>query len=607
MLPYTPAATPPAWLTAAYPEVLNADKDGNVMHHGHRRHYNYNSPVYQAYTRRIVEALGRRYGQHPAIVGWQLDNEINCEINDFYSEADRKAFRAYLRQKFGTLDKLNEAIGARFWNQTYTDWSQVDMERFSPHEHQNPHMRLLELRFISRSAVNYAKLQADTLRPFIGDRFITTNGLFSHLDNFDMVNKALDFITYDSYPNFAYGDEGVNGRHSSLRDRAWSWNLSLARALSPNFGIMEQQSGANGWDFSMLAPMPKPGQMTLWSMQSIAHGAEYVSYFRWRTAPYGTEIYWHGLNDYDNRPNRRMAEVTAFGKRVRKLSGLAGSRYEAKVALVTDYLNEWDGERDLWHGPIDRASSGAIFTACQESHTPLDRLYIRHTKDFDTTLQDLRRYDVLFYPHAAILTEDTARLLESYCAQGGKLVMGARTGYKDEYGRCPMMPMPGYASKLCGVRVADYSIARADEPAVITAGGREIDAPNFIESLEAVDGTAEGVYQAGPMKGETALVCKAYPSGGEACYWGSGFSRDAALLFLDRFGVKEPYADVAEIPACVEAAVRRSEKERVLFLLNYTGEEQTVHFIKAVYDLDHDREVSGDTILAPYQAFVARL
>jgi len=395
--------------------------------------------------------------------------------------------------------------------------------------------------------------------------------------------------------------------HSSLRDRAWSWNLSLARALSPNFGIMEQQSGANGWDFSMLAPMPKPGQMTLWSMQSIAHGADYVSYFRWRTAPYGTEIYWHGLNDYDNRPNRRMAEVTAFGKRVRKLSGLAGSRYEAKVALVTDYLNEWDGERDLWHGPIDRASSGAIFTACQESHTPLDRLYIRHTKDFDTTLQDLRRYDVLFYPHAAILTEDTARLLESYCAQGGKLVMGARTGYKDEYGRCPMMPMPGYASKLCGVRVADYSIARADEPAVITAGGREIDAPNFIESLEAVDGTAEGVYQAGPMKGETALVCKAYPSGGEACYWGSGFSRDAALLFLDRFGVKEPYADVAEIPACVEAAVRRSEKERVLFLLNYTGEEQTVHFIKAVYDLDHDREVSGDTILAPYQAFVARL
>lgn len=339
----TPTATPPAWLTAAYPEVLNADKDGNVMHHGHRRHYNYNSPVYQAYTRRIVEALGRRYGQHPAIVGWQLDNEINCEINDFYSEADRKAFRAYLRQKFGTLDKLNEAIGARFWNQTYTDWSQVDMERFSPHEHQNPHMRLLELRFISRSAVNYAKLQADTLRPFIGDRFITTNGLFSHLDNFDMVNKALDFITYDSYPNFAYGDEGVNGRHSSLRDRAWSWNLSLARALSPNFGIMEQQSGANGWDFSMLAPMPKPGQMTLWSMQSIAHGADYVSYFRWRTAPYGTEIYWHGLNDYDNRPNRRMAEVTAFGKRVRKLSGLAGSRYEAKVALVADYLNEWDG------------------------------------------------------------------------------------------------------------------------------------------------------------------------------------------------------------------------------------------------------------------------
>ena len=35
----TPSATPPAWLTAKYPEVLNADINGIPYEHGARRHY----------------------------------------------------------------------------------------------------------------------------------------------------------------------------------------------------------------------------------------------------------------------------------------------------------------------------------------------------------------------------------------------------------------------------------------------------------------------------------------------------------------------------------------------------------------------------------------
>lgn len=93
----TPSATPPAWLTHAHPEVLNSRQDGTLYRHGHRRHYNYNSPVYHAYVRRVVTKLAERYGDHPAIIGWQIDNELNCETNVFYSEADHKAFRAWLK------------------------------------------------------------------------------------------------------------------------------------------------------------------------------------------------------------------------------------------------------------------------------------------------------------------------------------------------------------------------------------------------------------------------------------------------------------------------------------------------------------------------------
>lgn len=285
----TPTATPPAWLTHAHPEVLNADKDGTLTYHGHRRHYNYNSPVYHQYVRRIVTKLADRYGLHPAVIGWQLDNELNCETNEFHSAADHEAFRTWLRSRFGTLEALNEAIGGRFWSQSYSDWDEVTMERPVVGGVGNPHIALLEKEFISDSAIAFARLQADILRPRIGGRFITTNGMFGHLRNDILTRDVLDFYCFDNYPNFAYGQSGINGGiDAKLADRITSLNLSRVRGFSPNFAIMEEQSGAQGWDHRMLSPMPLPGQLRQWTMQSIAHGADYVSYFRWRTAVYGT-------------------------------------------------------------------------------------------------------------------------------------------------------------------------------------------------------------------------------------------------------------------------------------------------------------------------------
>lgn len=349
----TPTATPPAWLTEKYPEVLNANMDGVLYRHGGRRHYNYNSPKYQELTRIIVEKSASHYAKHPAIIGWQIDNELNCEKNEFYSESDTIAFRKFLMEKYGSIDALNEAWGTNFWNQTYNSFEEVYVPRTTLSNNTNPHEVLDYTRFVSDSACKFAKLQSDIIRKYIkpGD-FITTNGLFGNLDNQRMTNESLDFITYDSYPNFAYCLDAYN-KDNFLKDRMWSRNLSEVRAVSKNFGIMEQQSGANGWNTGMAAPTPKPGQMTLWTMQSVAHGADYVSYFRWRTCTYGTEIYWHGILDYSGRDNRRLAEVKSVHEKFQKLSEIAGSKYEAKVGFLKDYDNAWDSQLDVWHEKVE--------------------------------------------------------------------------------------------------------------------------------------------------------------------------------------------------------------------------------------------------------------
>lgn len=599
----TPTATPPAWLTTAHPEVLNARMDGTIMHHGHRRHYNYNSEIYREYTRKIVTKLAERYATHPAVIGWQIDNEINCEMNVFYSDADRAAFREYLKAHFGTLDALNDAIGARFWNQTYSSWDQVDLERPTLHDHANPHMALLEKRFFSKSAIAYVKLQADILRAHVGDRFITTNGIFGHLDSAEMTQTALDFLTYDSYPNFAYGvEQGINGGSSELGDRFWSYQLSNARSYSANFGVMEQQSGANGWDFRMLAPMPKPGQMTLWAMQSIAHGADFVSFFRWRTCAYGTEIYWHGINDYANKDNRRVREVGALHEILKPLAAVAGSRYEARVALLCDYLNEWDGERDQWHGPLDRASRAAIFAAAQRLHTPLDLVHLRFTDNHETTAEELSRYGLVFYPHATILTEKAARVLEEYVKNGGTLIMGARTGYKDEYGRCIMSPTPGFARSITGAEVIDYTFARKEEaPVTIDWDGNLLSAPNFHDVLECVEGgEVLARFVGGYFEGAPALIKKAYPGGGAAYYLGSGFGEDCVKMFLEKLGFAEPYAGLVSCPEGVELSARVKGSEKWIFLLNYAGQSAEVSVKASLTDAVTGEAVSGSLTLPPY-------
>ncbi len=604
----TPTATPPVWLTEKYPEVLNASKDGTLYRHGLRRHYNYNSEVYRAFTARIVEKIASHYCAHPAVIGWQIDNELNCETNVFYSEADHKAFRTYMKDKFKDLDTLNDAMGTVFWNQTYTSWDELFLSRPTVNGVSNPHLSLEEKRFISHSTISYCRLQSDIIRRYMRKgQFITTNGVFGHVDSHEMTDTALDFITYDSYPNFAFDFDAVAdpGMQGGFFDRNSSWNLTNTRSISPIFGIMEQQSGAGGWDARMRQPAPKPGQMRLWSMQSIAHGADFISYFRWRTCWVGTEIYWHGLNDYSNMPNRRLEELKRIRDDVKKLGDVTGAEFKADIALVRDYDNLWDAEQDRWHGPLQQFSEYGWFYAAQKNHVPMDILYLHNNGSIKSGLDGMKKYKLLIYPHATILIRETAELLKAYVEQGGILVMGARTGYKDEYGRCPMRPMPGFAEELCAVRVIDYThVGPTDSPEYAVWDAETTEAPIFNDILEAQNGAKVLAYFKGNYyDGAPALTANSLGSG-TAYYFGAGFSMDTAGVFLKKLGFTQPYAHMVELPETIELAVRKKGGKTYLFVLNYSASDAEINLKLPMTDLLTKKKLSGLTMLEKYGVMV---
>ena len=597
----TPTATPPAWLTKKYPEVLNAHSDGKRLEHGGRRHYNYNSPVYREKTALIVEKLACHFGQHPAVIGWQIDNELNCEMDEFYSEADNCAFRIFLQDKYGTLEELNRAWGTIFWNQTYTDWEEIVLPKRTRSGNPNPHALLDYARFISHSARDYALLQSKILRKYLkeGD-FITTNGRFDHLGNHELSKESLDFYTYDSYPDMAYNADG--GRQpSGLRDRESSQNLSEVRSVSPIFGIMEQQSGPNGWTTCMAAPAPKPGQMTLWTMQSIAHGADYVSYFRWRTCTFGTEMYWHGRLDYSGRENRRIAELRDIRKKLDLIQEAAGGRYQADVAVVKDYDNCWDLRIDIWHRDLEAASQSAIFAAAQKSHTPLDYVYLSE----EGASTPLSSYKVLIYAHPCIMSRKRAAVLEEYVAGGGTLILGCRSGYKDLDGHCVMQDLPGLLRTLSGVDIPEFTrTCPGDSPVRIQWKDKCFEAPVFNDILQPLVDAGEpaevlGIYEDCYYAGKGALL-RRHHGKGTVYSLGTVFTEELAAALLEEVQAAEPERKTFTLPECCELAVREKNGVDYYFVLNYSENYAAVEVKRPLFSLFDGIVVEKEMILEPF-------
>jgi beta-galactosidase len=281
---------------------------------------------------------------------------------------------------------------------------------------------------------------------------------------------------------------------------------------------------------------------------------------------------------------------------------IAGTKYEAEVALLKDYDNAFDAKVDKWHNRVDWASEDALFNAAQKTHTPLDFVYLEHA-----TPEQLASYSVIFYPHPSIMTKERAEMLTAYVEQGGTLVLGCRSAYKDMNGKCVMEKLPGLLADLTQADVPEYSFIAPDAGTVtVDWNGTQLEAAVFTDLVDAVGtGCLEGKYTSDYYAGSGALVSNKVGRG-MVYYYGSAFSEQAAGVFLDKLGVVSPYRDVLDIPETCELAVRSNESARYLFVLNYlkTPAELQVHV--PCTDVLAGQEVSGKVQIPGYGVLVLK-
>ncbi len=333
----TPTASPPPWVMDTDPAMYRILPDGKPLYYGNRRGYCPNHPIYWQHTRRIVEKMAAHYAGNPYVIAWQIDNEFG---DPCYCQVCRRGFQVWLKQRYGTLDELNEKWGTVFWSHVYTDWKQLPI----PYEHisQNPGLALDFKRFASASYVRYQQMQIEILRKH-SQQPITHNFMgfdYNKINYYDLA-EPLEFVSWDNYLRVFWDMKAeIDPSQAALS------HDTMRGLKKKNFWVMEQQAGPTGWE--IIGDTPKPGELRLWVYQAIAHGADGMVYFRWRTCRFGSEQYWHGVLDHPGIPGRRYREIAQVGEELaRWVLAEAQITPPLEAAVGVEITERWQGEKRL--------------------------------------------------------------------------------------------------------------------------------------------------------------------------------------------------------------------------------------------------------------------
>ena len=437
----TPTDAPPAWLTSRYPETLRADEHGIRAQHGNRRQFNYADPLYRSFCAEIVHQMARRYDHNPNVIGWQIGNEYTDESFD---PATHTQFQHFLHDRYKTLANLNAHWTTAYWSQTYSAWSQVPF----PTHGGNPGLLLEHKHFVTATWRSFQKNQINVLRPLISpSQFITTNiGGLAWSDNWDhyAITADLDLTSWDNYVGQGHLDTPKN---AMLNDFVRGWRRQ-------NFWIMETQPGSVNW-----APVNNtlaPGETRALAWQDVGHGADAILYWQWRSALNGQEQYHGAIVGPDGKPNPIYPEIQQLGAEFLKVRrALSGTSPHANIALLHTYDSRWAIDFQPHTREYDQQQILLRF------YKPLEDIAASNGNAIDIidpTPAPLDGYKLLVAPSLNVIDDALAAKLVAWVEAGGHLLLGPRSGMKNQFNSLNTQRQPGPLVSSLGAKVEQYYV-----------------------------------------------------------------------------------------------------------------------------------------------------
>ncbi|MCI3278414.1 beta-galactosidase [Streptomyces cylindrosporus] len=578
----TPTYAVPPWLARQYPEITAEHATGRRLGWGARQEVDFTHPAFRFHAERIIRKIAARYAGHPAVIGWQVDNEPGLHL--LHNHGVFQRFVEHLRAKYGDVDTLNREWGLVYWSHRLSDWSDL----WTPDGNAQPQYDAAWREFQARQVTDFIGWQADLVREYARpEQFVTTCISYTRQGvQDDELSARLDIAAgnpyYDMQDSLLLPDPTPDDHRQTWKTTGlWSMFRTADWMFSSRqepFLVTETNAGAIGFAWDNRPAYDGQWRQAAWA--HVARGARMIEYWQWQTLRFGAETYWGGVLPHSGRPGRVHAELSRLGAEFDKAGSLvAGLEPDADITMVHSTPSKWlmekhpplataDGEPDpaaydrifdpFYRGAFESGRQVRIVHA-RQLHDPLGE------RPGTTPAEAARRHPVLVVPALYIAADSTLDWLAAYAHAGGHLVIGPRTGYADPEARARLEPAPGRLTEAAGVSYDEFSNLAGGIPVHAVPGStlrlpREATATQWADGLTVADAEVLAAYRHPHFGRWPAVTTRRHGEGRVTCV---GTVPDRALARgLTEWLVPSPRHGWHDLPDTVTATTGTSPDGR---------------------------------------------
>jgi beta-galactosidase len=592
----TPSGAKPSWMAQKYPEIRRVSENGIRDKQRGRHNHCPTSPVYRAKVHEMNTRLAERYGKHPALQLWHISNEYGGYC---YCDLCLGAFQQWLRVRYNDdLNALNRAWWTRFWSHTYTDWSQIDAIDSDVHG-----LQLDWRRFMTDQVTGFLQNELEPIRRITPDVPATTNFMGTYdAYNYWKLAEPLDVVCWDAYP----GWHGAGSEAEVACNLGFTHDIYRSMKAGRPWLLMETTPSLVNWQ--PVSRPRRPGMNRLSNLQAVAHGSDAVLYFQWRKGRGSGEKFHGAVVDHNGANNRVFRECAALGAELKTLSSLAGATTPAEVALVYDWENEWAIK--FSQGPRNKDKNYG--ETVRDHYRPFWKRGV--SVDVVDSTVDFSPYKLLVAPMLYMMRPGVAERITDFVQNGGAFVATYLTGIASESDLVFLGGFPGPLKEVLGVWVEETDVLHDHQTQTVQASEAgqgeglmgEYAARHLCDIVHAKSADILATYGQ-DFYAHTPAITRNTFGKGSAYYIAA---RCESRLADDLLGnlvqtLNLSRALPTDLPDGVNVQRRFTDRgQEVLFVLNFTEQEQTVQIPAGLTDVSTSEPVRETLTLAPYGAHV---